>query len=234
MIFKDFLKALGQMTDPRFLRVLLLGLALTIALLVGAYWLFTLAIDWLVPDSFTLPWIGEVGGLDTALSWAAVPVMLLASVFLMVPVATAFLGIFLEQIAAAVEDRHYPALPPAREVGILEGLIDALRMLGLVIAVNIVALVAYLVFAPIAPLLFWGVNGVLLGREYAQVVALRRNDDAGAARFRRRNRGQIFAAGVLMAVPLTIPVVNLLVPILGAATFTHLYHRLSTVPPRSG
>ena len=26
--------------------------------------------------------------------------------------------------------------------------------------------------------------------------------------------------------PLTVPVVNLLVPILGAAAFTHLYHRL--------
>ncbi len=29
-----------------------------------------------------------------------------------------------------------------------------------------------------------------------------------------------------MAVPLTIPLVNLTVPILGAATFTHLFHRL--------
>lgn len=234
MILNDFLKAVGQMTDPRFLRVLLLGLALTIALLVGAWWLFTLALDWLVPDSITLPWIGEVGGLDTALSWASVPVMLLASAFLMVPVATAFLGIFLEQIADAVEVRHYPALPPARAVGLFEGLIDALRMLGVVIAVNLVALVAYLFFAPVAPFLFWGLNGVLLGREYAQVVALRRNDAAGAAAFRRRNRVQIFAAGVLMAVPLTIPVINLLVPILGAATFTHLYHRLSKAPPRTG
>jgi len=234
MILNDFLKAVGQMSDPRFLRVLLLGLALTIALLVGAWWLFTLVIDWLVPDSVTLPWIGEIGGLDTALSWAAVPVMLLASAVLMVPVATAFLGIFLEQIADAVEDRHYPALPPARAVGLIEGLIDALRMLGVVIGVNLLALVAYLVFSPIAPLLFWVINGVLLGREYAQVVALRRVDAAGAAAFRRRNRVQIFAAGVLMAVPLTIPVVTVLVPIRRAATFTHLYHRLSNAHPRSG
>jgi uncharacterized protein involved in cysteine biosynthesis len=153
--------------------------------------------------------------------------MLLASVFLMVPVATAFIGIFLDQIADAVEERHYPALPPARPIGLAEGILDGVKMLGVVIGVNLVALVAYLIFAPIAPLLFWGINGILLGREYAQLVALRRSDAAGAARFRKRHRGQIFAAGVLMAVPLTIPVVNLLVPILGAATFTHLYHRLS-------
>ena len=30
-----------------------------------------------------------------------------------------------------------------------------------------------------------------------------------------------------MAVPLTVPLVNLLVPILGAATFTHIYHALT-------
>ena len=38
-----------------------------------------------------------------------------------------------------------------------------------------------------------------------------------------------------MAVLLTIPVVNLLVPIIGAASFTHLYHMLSARhPSRSG
>lgn len=227
MIFDDFLKAVRQLSDPRFLRVLLIGLALTVALLVGVYWVFATAIGWLVPDTMTLPWIGEIGGIDAALSWAAIPVMLVASIFLMVPVASAFIGIFLDQIADAVEDRHYPGLPPARGVGIAEGIADALKFLGLLIAVNLVALIAYILFAPVAPLLFWAVNGVLLGREYAQMVALRRLDGAGAARFRKRNRTQIFAAGVLMAVPLTIPVVNLLVPILGAATFTHLFHRLS-------
>jgi CysZ protein len=30
-----------------------------------------------------------------------------------------------------------------------------------------------------------------------------------------------------MAVPLSIPLINLLIPVLGAATFTHLYHRLA-------
>jgi hypothetical protein len=29
-----------------------------------------------------------------------------------------------------------------------------------------------------------------------------------------------------MALPLTVPILNLLVPILGAATFTHIFHGL--------
>ncbi len=228
MILNDFLKSLRQLPDPRFTTVLLTGLALTIALLVAVYWVFALAIGWFIPDTLTLPWIGEVGGIDTALSWAAIPVMLLASAFLMIPVASAFSGLFLDQIADAVEDRHYPALPSARKVGLLEGLLDGLKFMGLLIGVNLVALIIYLFVAPLAPFIFWGVNGLLLGREYAQMVALRRLDATQAARFRKRHRFEIFAAGVLMAIPLTIPVVNLLVPILGVATFTHLFHRLNT------
>ncbi len=40
-------------------------------------------------------------------------------------------------------------------------------------------------------------------------------------------RPLIMLAGALMAIPLTIPLVGLFIPILGAATFTHLYHRLA-------
>jgi uncharacterized protein involved in cysteine biosynthesis len=232
MILNDFLKALGQLTDGRFLGVLALGLGLTIALLVGFYFVFVTAIGWVVPESLSLPWIGEVTWADTALTWASVPLLLVLSTFLMVPVASAFIGMFLETIAAAVERKHYPNLPPARSVGIVEGIVDALKFLGVLIVVNLAALVLYVIFTPLAPILFWVVNGILLGREYAQLVALRRSDAAGAAAFRRRNRPTIFLAGVLMAVPLTIPVVNLLVPILGAATFTHLYHRLTAAGGR--
>ena len=31
----------------------------------------------------------------------------------------------------------------------------------------------------------------------------------------------------LMALPLTVPVLNLAVPVVGAAAFTHLFHRLA-------
>ena len=33
-----------------------------------------------------------------------------------------------------------------------------------------------------------------------------------------------------MAMPLSVPLVNLLIPILGAATFTHLFHRIAGTP----
>lgn len=82
-------------------------------------------------------------------------------------------------------------------------------------------------FAPLAPFIFWGLNGFLLGREYFTVAAMRRVGRRGAQEMRKRHFVTIWVAGALMAVPLTIPLVNLLVPILGAVVFTHLYHALA-------
>ena len=82
---------------------MLLGVALTFALLVGVYALFLALIQWLVPETTDLPLLGPVGGLDTLLSIGSFFLMLLASIFLMVPVASAFTGLFLEDVVDAVE-----------------------------------------------------------------------------------------------------------------------------------
>ncbi len=227
MIITAFFKALAQIGDRRFRSVLFRGIGLTILLLFGFFSIFVWGIGWIVGDSVTLPWIGEVTWIDNVLSWAAVPLMLLLSVFLMVPVASAITSLFLEEVAQAVEDRHYPALGQAPAIPMAEALRDTASFLGVLIAANIVALVIYATSTIFAPFVFWALNGFLLGREYFTLAAMRRVGRAGAKQLRRRHMMTIWAAGILMAVPLTIPLVNLLVPILGAATFTHIFHRVS-------
>lgn len=222
----DFLKALGQISDPPFTRVLAIGVGLTIALLFAFTVVFAWTVGLIVPDSFSLPWMGEITWVDNVLSLAVIPVMLVASVFLMVPVASAFTGLFLDQVVDAVEAKHYPEKGAVSALPFVETLIESLRFLGTLILANLVALVLY--FTPLAPFVFWGLNGFLLGREYATLVAQRRLGAAGARDFRKKNLFEIWAAGILMAVPLTIPVVNLTVPILGVATFAHLFHRLNS------
>ena len=133
MILSAFTAALGQWSDPRFRRVVLLGVALTLALLVALYAVIVTAIQWMVPETTDLPLIGPVGGLDTLLSVGSVLVMLLASVVLMVPVASAFSGLFLDSVAEAVEGRHYPALPMARPQGLAEGMVAAVGFFGIVL-----------------------------------------------------------------------------------------------------
>lgn len=232
MILADFFTALRQLGDPRFRRVLWLGLALTVILLFSVYALFAGFVSWIVPDSMDLPVFGEITWVDDFLSFASILLMIGLSVFLMVPVASAFTSLFLEDVAQAVEDRHYPSLPPATPVGFSDGLVDSLNFLGLLIVANVLALFLYLAFPPAAPFIFYGLNGFLLGREYFQLVAARRIGRAAAKTAFRRNLAQVWMAGALMAIPLSIPLINLLIPILGVATFTHLFHRLDTATPR--
>jgi len=227
VIFSAFLASLGQIDDRNFRAVLLRALGLTIGLLALFVYAVALGLGWLIPDEVTLPVLGKVTFLDELGTGIGLVSGLILSVFLMVPVASVFVGLFLDQIARAVEEKHYPHLPQAPGAGLAASVGDALRFLGVVILVNLAALLVYLIFAPLAPLIFWAVNGLLLGREYFQMVALRRLSRPEADALRRKNRVTIFAAGVLMTIPLSIPILNLIIPILGVATFTHLFHRLT-------
>lgn len=228
MIFECISRALSQIGDPRFRSVLLRGIGLTLALLIAMAWAAGWLAGWLVPDTFTLPWIGQIGFVDTLASIGGVIAVLGLSVFLMVPVASAFTGLFLDEVADAVEETHYPALGPAPRVDFATALGDTLSFLGVIVAANLLALVLYVIFIPLAPLIFWALNGFLLSREFFQLVAMRRLGRAGAKQMRRRHARTIWTLGLLMAVPLSIPLVNLFVPILGVAAFTHLYHALAT------
>jgi len=223
----DFLKALGQLPDPRFRSVLLKGIGLTIALLAGLTVLLAWIAGFFIPETVTLFGM-EIAWLDSVASWATVLLMLLLSVVLMVPVAAAFTGIFLDDVAEAVEERHYPGLPAVGHIPVRDTLKESLSLILVAIGVNLVALVLMFFVGPLAPVLFWAVNGYLLGREFFQMAAIRREGREGAIRLRKRHAAQVWLAGTLMAVPLSVPLVNLLIPVLGAATFTHMYHRLAT------
>lgn len=226
MIVGDFFKALRQLTDRRFRKVLWMGLGLTVILLFCMTALLVWVAQWLSPETTSLPGFGEITWVGDFFSLAAIFVMLFMSVFLMVPVASAFTGLFLEDIADAVEARHYPDLAPVPRLGLYETLRDSINFFGVLVAVNLLALALYIPLGPLAPVMFWVVNGYLLGREYFQLVAMRREGREGANALRRKHRGRVWIAGTLMAVPLSVPLVNLLIPILGVATFTHQYHRL--------
>lgn len=232
MIFSSFLAALGQLGDRRFRRVLLVGIALSFALLVAVYAVFLLGISWLTPESITLPVIGTVEGLHSLLGWASLAFMLVLSIFLMIPAAAGFAGLFLEDVVDAVEDRHYPHLPPAQPLALGESIKASANLIGLIVVVNVVAVFLYPMAGPLSPLLFWAVNGLLLGREYFMMVALRRLPPDAARSLRLANGPRIWIAGTLMAIPLSVPLLNLIVPVLGAATFTHLYHRIAARAPQ--
>lgn len=226
VILSSFFAALGQIGDPRFRRVLILGIALTILLLIVATAGLLALVQGFVSNEVGIPIIGTVTWVDDILSASSVLLMLGLSIFLMVPVASAITSMFLDTVAEAVEAVHYPTLPKATPVPFGDALRDTVNFLGVLILANILAIFLYILFAPAALFIFWGLNGFLLGREYYTLAAIRRVGREEAKALRKRHMGTIWLGGALMAVPLSIPLINLIIPILGAATFTHIFNRL--------
>ena len=136
------------------------------------------------------------------------------------------LSFLLEDIALAVEQRHYPDLPAARKQPVTEALRNALAFAGVTIALNLLLLPIYLVLLFVPPLnlfVFYGLNGYLLGREYFELVAQRRLDPTQMRRLRTGNRGRLFIGGVVIAFLLTLPVINLAIPIVATGFMIHLF-----------
>ena len=225
-MLSSFFKALGQMGDPRLRRVVWLGVGSSLVLLTGVTLGFVWLVNLWVGEEVRLPLIGPVTWVNDLLSLSVVGLVLLGSVFLMIPIASAISSVFLDSVAAAVEAKHYPHLPPARPVPPIDAVRDTIGFLGVLVAGNLCAVILYVMIPPATPLIFLALNGFLLGREYFTLAAIRRVGRQEAAALRKRHAGRIWLAGTLMAAPLTIPVLNLVMPVLGAATFTHIFHDL--------
>ena len=224
-------KALAQMSDPAFRGVLLRAL-LASAVLFIVVW----AAAW-----FALSWVGDMlsdwiaardweGTIANVLQWIlgalSVAGVFVASFFLF-PAATALiLSLLLDDIAAAVERRHYPGLPAARKQPVLEALRGALAFVGVTLLLNLLALPFYLLLLFVPPLnlfVFYSLNGYLLGREYFELVAVRRIDAAVAGRLRRRYRGKVLVAGMVIAFLLSLPLINIAMPIVATGFMVHVF-----------
>ena len=225
-LLQDFQLALAQLTDRKFQSVFWRSIGLTLALLAATFYAFTVLIGWAIPDTITLPFIGEVSSFGAIASGGALIAMFLLSAFLMFPVASLVIGFFVEDIADAVEAKHYAHLPAAKNLPFTEVMIDAIKFMGVLVLANLLALIIYFASTLLAPIIFWIVNGFLLGREYFQLVAARRIGIAAANKLRKKHLMEIWLAGTFMAIPLSIPVINLVVPLLGVAVFTHQFHRI--------
>ena len=81
---------------------------------------------------------------------------------------------------------------------------------------------ALLLLPPLGLLLFYAVNGYLLGREYFELVAERRLRPDRAAALRRAHRFRLPVYGAGIAFALTVPIVNLAVPVLATAFMVHV------------
>ena len=103
------------------------------------------------------------------------------------------------------------------------------------IVLNLVLLPLYLLalfIVGLGAVLFYGLNGYLAGRMYYEVVALRRLPPAEVKAWRKANIGTLWLTGMIIAFLGTIPVLNLIVPVVGTAAMVHVAQTLRPPVPR--
>jgi uncharacterized protein involved in cysteine biosynthesis len=208
-----FVKAAAQLEDRALSRPLAWSLALA-ALVFAILWTAV----WLALSRTALSDIGWIEAVIDALGGIAALVL----TFILFPgVAAAILSFFLDGVIAAVEARHYPDLPPPRPQPLGEQVANALRFVAVVVGLNLAVLPIYLI-PGVNLLVFYGMNGYLLGREYFEMVAPRRLEAQPRRQLWQRRRLGFILAGAVIAFISTLPLINLLAPVLAAAAMTHL------------
>jgi CysZ protein len=229
MILEAARAAIRDLFAPELRSVFLKTLGLTLLALVALWFGLKELFDWLA-----LPWLDALlPGLPSWAGWLGFIAAILAGIglalalaLLIAPVTAAIAGLFLDDVAEAVERSDYPGDPPGLALPLGPALMQSLKFFGVVIAGNIVALLLLLV-PGVNIAAFFIVNGYLLGREFFEFAAMRFRPEVDARALRKKYAGTVFLAGLVIAAFLAVPLLNLLTPLFAAAMMVHLHKAVS-------
>ena len=226
-------KALSQMFSAPLRRVLLkaVGLALLLIVIIGIGLQRVLAS--LAESGAT--WAEQSAGFAPHSAWAALAWVLsimaglgivTGALFLM-PAVSAFVGsFFVDEVAETVEREHYPAEPAGRPLPMFRALIEGLKIATLALIVYLFAL-PFMLFAGIGIIILFLANAYLLSREYFELAAMRFRAPEEAKAMRKANAGYVFLAGIVIAVFVSIPLLNFATPIFAMAFMVHIHKKMT-------
>lgn len=223
----------GDLLSPPFRGVALRSLGMTLLIVVALWALGTRAFTGLAGDyagahpldvPFFLDGVLWIAGIFSGLA------LMIGFSFLIAPITAAVAGLFLDEVAEAVERTHYPADPPGRAMALGESLIMAARFTGLSLVVNLICLILLLVPGVNLVAFFVG-NGWLIAREYFAFAARRLMGKDEARRLAAAHSGAATMAGLAAAIVLSIPFLNFLTPLFATAVMVHLVKRASGSRP---
>lgn len=224
-MINDFLKSVSQFSDPRFRRVVWIGVAGALATMVALWMVIGFGLD-----RFEV--FSDSGWMETLADWG-IGIVLALLVLLLFPAATVLISsLLLDQIADAVEDKHYPTLPDTRPQSITEALISGLKFALTALALNILIL-PLLLAGPVYIIAFYAMNGYLISREYFELVAARRYDVHTVNAIRKSRQMKLWLAGIGLTFLMTVPLVNLVAPIIATAFMVHYSVRLGAFENRT-
>lgn len=223
MIYATALRALGDLFSAPIRSVFWKVIGLTLLFLVALWFLLRLLfLDLAMPYiEAWLPNIGEWSGwLSLFASVVAAIGLAAALAFLIAPVSAVIAGLFLDDAADSVEKASYAADAPGEALPLGQSILSSLRFFLVVIAANLVALI-FLLVPGVNLIIFFVVNGYLLGREYFEFAASRYLGPERARAWRSRNQGRVWLAGLAIGLFLLVPILNILTPLFAAIFMVH-------------
>jgi CysZ protein len=147
------------------------------------------------------------------------------ALFLM-PAVAAFVGsFFVDEVADHIERTDYPADPPGTALPFMSALAQGV----------ITALLALVVYALALPFFLFGIgvlvlffaNAWLLSREYFELAAMRFRPPAEAKLLLAQHASYLFGAGMIIALFVSIPILNFATPVFAMAFMVHLHKKLA-------
>lgn len=210
-----FAAILGGLKDVIFGRLTWLAL-LNLAIAVT---LTTLAARALI--KYAVPLIPDGGGwlayVSTAGEFAASVAVVVLAIALSPAISMIVGGVLFDVAAERVEKKI--GAPAGRMVPIHEGILNGLRIGLPALVLNLLVIPLY--FIPVVnAVVFYTLNGFLMGREYATITATRRMSFRDAVQFRKRHGGAVFFVG------LACSFIPFFAPLVGASAMTRLVNGL--------
>jgi CysZ protein len=232
-MFDAAAKALSQLFTPALRAVLTkaVGLALVLIAIIG------IVLHRLIASlaEAGANWAEQTSGFAPHAAWSLLASVLTimatlgivtGSVFLM-PAVTSFVGsFFVDETAEAVEREFYPAEPVGRALPLVTALSEGIKI-GLLALLAYLCALPFMLWAGFGVMLLFLVNSYLLGRMYFELAAMRFRVPMEAKIMRRTHAGYLFLAGMVIAVFVSIPLLNLATPIVAMAFMVHIHKQLS-------
>ena len=156
--------------------------------------------------------------------------VVVGAVFLMPAITSLVASVFVDEVAEHVEREHYPAERPGTALPLGRAMTEGAKTASLTILVYLIAL-PFVLLAGAGFIVFFIATAWLLGREYFELAAMRFRPPTEAKAMRKENAATVFAAGLIIAAFVSIPIVNLATPLFGMAFMVHMHKRLSGPRP---
>ena len=221
-MLKLFKKSILDLLEPDIRTILFKTVILSLfSIIMIVYMCWTL---------FNTHQVFDIWLLGPILSWAWGLLALIFGALLLPPITIIIGSIYSDSIVDHIEKKYYPSRLGMRQIKFSELGFSISKNFCITITVNILLAPLYLIgtfFPIISFLIFYSVNGYLIGKELFETVASRHLEMKDRYLLKKQNNSKVIIGGIIMVGISTIPILNLIAAVLGIVFMTHFFHSLA-------